>query len=122
MFRVFKEIYNRVVFDEVPPPKNNVEFYNCTFHKLGNASLTNCSFNGCKFAMTNPEDIIGLNIAMDCFTFSNLELSPEVFDMLLLLICKTKGNADKRRAIIESVVGHDRSIELLRTLERVERH
>ena len=121
MFRVFKEIHNREVFEEAPSSKNNVEFYNCTFKKLANATLTNCSLSGCKFDMTKPEDIIGLSLTMDCFTFSNLELTPEVFDLLLLLICKTKGNTEKRLAIIENIVGHDKSVELLRTLEHLER-
>ncbi len=121
MFRAYKEIHNREVFEEVPPPKNNVEFYNCTFKNLANATLTNCSLSGCKFDMTKPEEIIGLSVTMDCFSFSNLELSPEVFDLLLLLICKTKGNNEKRLAIIETIVGHDRAIELLRELEHLER-
>lgn len=121
MFRAFKEKHIDEVFEQAPSPKNNVEFYDCTFKKLAGAMLSNCSLHGCKFAMTKPEDVIGLTLTLDCFSFSNLELSPEVFDFLLLLICKTKGNTAKRRAIIEDVVGHDKAVELLRTFETLER-
>jgi hypothetical protein len=121
MFRAFIEKHIDEVFEEVPAPKRNVEFYDCTFKKLSGAVLENCSLSGCKFAMTKPEDIIGLTVTMDCFSFSNVELSPEVFDLLLLLICKSKGNTEKRKAIIKDIVGHDKAIELLRTLEHLER-
>lgn len=121
MLRAFKEIHVDKDFTEVPPPTDRAEFYDCTFHKLRGARLTNCSFKGCKFAMTSLEDIIGVNLAMDCFTFDNLELSPEVFDALLLLICKSKGNTKKRKDIIENIVGHDRALTLLREMETLER-
>lgn len=121
MLRVFTEKHVDETFSEVPAPKDKVEFYDCTFHKLAGAVLKDCTMYGSKFAMTKPEDIIGLTLTMDCFFFDNLELSPEVFDMLLLLICKTKGNTDKRLAIIEDIVGHDRAVELLRTMKHLER-
>jgi hypothetical protein len=121
MFRIFKEKHVAETFDRVPEPKKNVEFYGCTFKDLAGATLQNCSLSGCKFVMTKPEEIIGLTVTMDCFSFSNVELSPEVFDLLLLLICKSKGNTEKRKAIIEKIVGHDRAIELLRELEHLER-
>lgn len=121
MFRAFREKHIDELFEEVPAPKRNVEFYDCTFNKLGGAVLENCSLSGCKFAMTDPADIIGLTVTMDCFTFSNLELSPEVFDMLLMLICKSKGNNEKRLSIIENVVGHDRAVELLKKMQHLER-
>lgn len=121
MLRAFKEKFIDRVFTEVPPPKNNAEFYDCEFQKLGGATLANSSLSGCKFTMTDPRDIIGLTVTMDCFTFENLELSPEVFDMLLLLICKTKGNTEKRLAIIEYIVGHDKAHRLLNELAHTER-
>lgn len=121
MFRIFKEKHIDEVFEGVPSPKKNVEFYGCTFKNLAGAVLQNCSLMGCKFAMTEPEAIIGLTVTMDCFSFGGVELSPEVFDLLLLLMCKSKGNTEKRKKIIEDIVGHDRAVEMLRKLEHLER-
>lgn len=121
MLRFAKEKHMSEEFLDTPPPTSNAEFWDCTFHKLAGATLIDCSLNGCKMAMTKPQDIIGLSLTLDCFTFSNLELSPEVFDFMLLLLCKTKGNVDKRKALLENVVGHDRAIHLLREFENLER-
>jgi hypothetical protein len=115
-----KETHTREVFTE-PISAQRAVFYNCTFNKLAGADLKNCVLYGSTFAMTKPEDIIGLTVTMDCKTFDNLELSPDVFDLLLMLICRTKGNNKKRLAIIEQVVGHDRSVQLLKDTERLER-
>jgi hypothetical protein len=121
MLRALKEKHIDEVFTEVPEPKDHAEFYDCTFHKLNGAVLKDCTMMGSKLVMTKPEDIIGATVTMDCFFFNELELSPEVFDLLLLLICRTKGNTKKRLAIIENIVGHDRAVQLLRETERLER-
>jgi hypothetical protein len=121
VLRAFKTKHIDEDFPEVPPPTNGAEYYDCTFHKLGGATLANCSLSGCKFAMTDPRDILGLTVTMDCFTFENLEVTEEVFDALLLLICKTKGNTKKRLAIIEDIVGHDNSVRILNELSHMER-
>jgi len=116
-----KEAYSHQVFTEVPPDADGAIFYDCTFHKLSGAMLKNCTLHSSTFAMTKPEDIIGLTVTMDCNSFKEVELSPEVFDLLLLLLCRSKGNNKKRMAIIENVVGHDRAVQLLRDTERLER-
>lgn len=121
MLRLLTEKHIDEEFKEAPPSKRGAEFYDCTFHRLAGVDLLDCTLYGSKFVMKNPEDVIGLGITLDCYTFNNLELSPEVFDFLMLLICKTKGNNEKRRVILENVVGHDRAIELLRTFKNLER-
>lgn len=121
MLRAFVEKHIDEEFTDVPSPKTKAEFYDCTFHKLNGATLKDCTMHGSKFVMTKPEDIIGLTLTMDCFFFTELELSPEVFDMLLLLICKTKGNTQKRLKIIEDIVGHDRAVTILNEMKHLER-
>jgi hypothetical protein len=116
-----KPAYSHETFEELPPDTDGAIFYDCTFKKLNGATLKNCTLHSSKFAMTKPEDIIGLTVTMDCNTFKELEFSPEVFDLLLLLICRSKGNNAKRLAIIEHVVGHDRAIQLLKYTELLER-
>jgi len=120
MLQAFIEQYSGEDFKEAPTPKEGALFHRCTFHKLNGATLKNCKLYGSKFAMTKAQDIIGLTVTMDCDSFNNVELSPEVLDYLLLLICKSSGNVEKRRTIIEKVVGHDRAVQLLRELETLE--
>lgn len=116
----FAKIHSGEIFDKAPAPADNEFFYDCVFNKLNGAVLKNCKLFGSRFAMTRPKDIIGLTVTMDCDSFSNLELSPEVFDYLLLLMCRTKGNKQKRLDIIEKVVGHDRAFQLLKETELLE--
>ncbi len=116
----FSEEFSGNNFTEAPADAENAFFHRCTFHKLAGTTLKDCKLYGSRFAMIRPEDIIGVTLTMDCDTFSNVELSPEVFDYLMLLICKTSGNTKKRLAIIENVVGHDKSLQLLKELEQVE--
>ena len=120
MLSAFVETHIEEEFHDIPAPKNHASFIDCTFHKLNGAVLKNCKMYGSKFAMTRPEDIIGLTLTMDCNFFSELELSEETFDLLLLLICRTKGNTKKRLQIIENVVGHDRAVQLLKATELLE--
>src|SRR5208337_2604750 len=109
MLQAFREKHSGETFTEAPAPANGALFHRCTFHKLNGAVLKDCKLYGSRFVMTKPEDIIGLTATMDCDTFNNLELSPEVFEYMLLLLCRTSGNTEKRLAIIEKVIGHDRS-------------
>ncbi len=120
MFNAFREKHSSEDITEVPAPKEGALFHRCTFHKLNGAVLKDCKLYGSKFVMTKPQDIIGVTLTMDCDTFTNVELSPEVLDYLLLLICRTSGNNTKRLAIIEKVVGHDRSVQLLKETEYLE--
>ena len=109
-----------VEFNKAPESSDGDKYYDCTFHKLNGVMLKNATLRGSKFAMTKPEDIIGLTITMDCFTFDSLELSEEVFDMMLLLICKTKGNTAKRLRIIRDIVGNDKAAHLLKQMKRLQ--
>jgi hypothetical protein len=98
----------------------NALFYDCTFSRCDGLELSNCVLEHSKLTATEPQDILGVSLTLNCHSFSNLELSPEAFDLLMLVICKSKGNHEKRRAIIEHVVGKERAIELLRKMRTLE--
>ena len=98
----------------------NALFFNCTFESLDGLTLKNCVLNHSKVTARNPSDLLGTTVTLDCHTFSNVEMTPEAFDMLLLLLCKTKGNEEKRRAIIKHVVGHDNALQHLRAMKTLE--
>lgn len=120
MMQAFQKKFSGETFTEVPSTANDALFHRCTFHKLNGAVLKDCKLYGSRLVMTRPEDIIGITITLNCNTFNNVELSPEVFDYMLLLLCRTSGNTKKRLDIIEHIVGHDRSAMLLRETERLE--
>jgi hypothetical protein len=98
----------------------NALFFNCTFESLDGLTLKNCVLNHSTVTAKNPSDLLGTTITLDCHTFENVELTSEAFDMLLLLLCKTEGNAEKRRAIIQHVVGHDNALKHLRAMQTLE--
>ena len=64
--------------------------------------------------------MLGFSVTLDCHSFSGVELSPEAVDLICMLLAKTKGNLEKRRALIEKVVGHDASFKYLSKLKDLE--
>jgi hypothetical protein len=98
----------------------NELFFNCVFKDVRDLTLKNCDMNNSKFLTERPEEALGLTITMDCHTFDNVEVSPFLFDLMLLMLLKTKGNDAKRKAIVE-LMGKDRVVELLRKIKELER-
>jgi hypothetical protein len=98
----------------------NALFFGCTFSRCDGLDLNNCVLEHSKLTATEPQDILGVSLTLNCHTFKNLELTPDAFDLLMLLVCKMKGNTDKRKAILEHVVGRDRAGELLRKMRTLE--
>lgn len=99
--------------------RENELFFNCTFKDLRNTTFKNCDLNHSKFTSDRAEELLGLTVTLNCHSFENVELSPFVFDLMLTLLLKTKGNVEKRRKLIE-VIGEDRLRELLTQLKQVE--
>lgn len=106
-------VYEDQHIPELSGRHENEHFRNCTVCSLKNAVLERCTFHGTHFKVDSLKEALGLTLTLDCQTFSNLELSETLFDALLLLLCKTKGNTMKRRALIEQVIGRKRAAELL---------
>jgi hypothetical protein len=100
--------------------RENELFFNCELKYLRGATLKNCVLTNSKVLTDRVEDALGLTVTLDCHTFEDLELSPLMFDLLLVLLLKTKGNVEKRRQLI-AVIGRARVVELLGQLKRLER-
>lgn len=94
-------------------------FFNCTFRKLNGLTLEECDLNRSQFLTDTIEDSLGFTATINCHTFGNVELSPFLFDLLLCLLLKTKGNTEKRRMLLE-VIGKDRAYELLSKMKDLE--
>lgn len=118
--RTFSEIHIDEDVRDLSGSFDNALFYNCTFGPLNNLELTNCVLDKSTFTETDPARMLGFTVTLDCHSFSGVELSPEAFDLICMLLVKTKGNIHKRKAIIEHVVGHEGSARYLSKLKDLE--
>jgi hypothetical protein len=94
-------------------------FFECTFKKLNGLTLKNCDLNRSKFTTDDIRDALHFTMTLDCNSFDKVEYSPLLFDLLLVLIIKTKGNTEKRKKLIE-IVGEERLKEILVALSSLE--
>src|SRR6185503_2882822 len=88
-------------------------FRECVITKCSGATLINCCLAESKFDIHRVEDMLGFTVTMDCGSFANVELSDQVFDHLLLLLIREKGNKEKRLKLIEALGGKRKVAELL---------
>ena len=103
------------------PPGNYYKqlFHNCTFKKLNGVVAKDCTLTDSKVLTDKMEDALGLTVTLDCKTFDNLELSPLMFDLFVMLLIKTKGNEHKRKRLID-ILGRERIHELLSAMKTLE--
>jgi hypothetical protein len=94
-------------------------FFNCDFNDLRGVTLKDCDLNGSRFHTDKVQDALGFTMTLDCKSFDNVEYSPFLFDLLLVLMMKTKGNDSKRRKLLQ-VLGEDRAREILTQLKGLE--
>lgn len=98
----------------------NTLFYNCLFDDLRGLELIDCVLDGSRFITDTPQKMLGFSVTLNCHSFQNVELSPQVMNTLLLVLCKSKGNENARRTIINDVVGKATSAQILRKLSTLE--
>jgi len=115
-------------FDEVHVEENcenlsgfheNGLFFGCTFKDLRGLTLKDCDLNHAKFLTDDVREALGFTLTISCLSFNNAEYSPLLFDLLCLLMYKTKGNDEKREKLLD-IVGRDRAEKLLHILKRLE--
>lgn len=87
---------------------------------MRDVTLRNCTLAQSTFLTDKIEDALGFTVTLDCMTFDDLELSPLMFDLLMVLLIKTKGNTEKRRRLID-VLGHERLHEILKAMRQLEK-
>lgn len=97
----------------------NELFFNCKFKNVKNLTLKNCDLNKSKILTDDIRDALGFTVTLDCFSFRDVELSPLMFDLLLCLLLKTKGNTEKRNKLID-VIGKERLLQLLKEMSTLE--
>ncbi len=99
--------------------RENELFFNCTFRDVRGATLKRCNLHHSKFLTDRIEDALGFTVTLDCNSFQDVELSPLLFDLLLCLLLKTKGNTEKRRKLLD-VIGRDNAHKILSEMARIE--
>jgi hypothetical protein len=118
--RTFSEIHIDEDVRHLTGSFENALFHNCTFGSLNNLTLKNCVLSDSKFTETDPTQMLGFTVTLDCNSFSDVELTPQEFDLICLLLTKTKGNTEKRAKLIKDVVGIETSRRLLTKLKTLE--
>jgi len=95
-------------------------FYNCLFRDLNGLTLRNCDLNQSRFLTEDVKQMLTFTVTLNCHSFADVELSATIFDYLLLLLVRTKGNTEKRKQLIEILGGKKRVIEMLRMVQDLE--
>ena len=98
---------------------DNGLFFNCKFDNLNGLTLRNCDLNQSQFVTTDIRKAMGFTVTMNCFSFGGVELSPQLFDLYLLLLCQTRGNDEKREQLLD-IIGRDKAERLLSIMKRSE--
>ena len=92
---------------------NNQLLHRCHITGMSNATFKKCNLRNSHIDIKSLTDILGVTMTLDCFTFNELRLSPEVLDALIFLLTTTAEN-DEKRAALRSMIDPKR----LRLLER----
>ena len=119
MLRVFTEQHIDEDLTAIDRDFDNALLVNCKFKNLRGLTFKNCDLNYSEFLTDRIEDLLGFTLTLDCNSFQNVTLSETIFDVLLLLLFKTKGNDTKRRKLLE-VIGKEKAEALLKQLELLE--
>lgn len=94
-------------------------FNHCSFKNLNGLSLVKCDLSGSKFITDEIKDALDFTVTLNCLSFQDVEYSETLFDLLLCLMIKSKGNAEKRKQLI-GILGEDKLKALLRVLHKLE--
>lgn len=74
-------------------------FYACQFQKLTGVVFERCCLVGSSWKPRHAEDLLGITVTMDCFTFDGLEMNELAFDAFLYMLTMTRGNDQKREMV-----------------------
>ena len=119
MLRAFAEQHIDEDLTKTTADFDNALLFNCKFDNLRGRTFKNCDLNHSEFLTDKLEDLLDFTLTLNCGSFENVRLSEMVFDVLLLLIYKTKGNDSKRRKLL-NVIGKEKAEALLKQLALLE--
>jgi hypothetical protein len=117
--RKFNEVHIGEDCSTLSGEHNNGLFHDCTFNKLNGLTLKNCDLNCSRFTTSSIKDALDFTLTLNCHSFNDVELSPLLFDLLLVLMSTSRGNNEKRRQLV-AVVGHRRWEAIQKVLSGIE--
>src|SRR6478609_2819802 len=72
---------------------DNELFFNCVFKDVRGAELKDCNLRNSRFVTDTIEQALGFTLTIgECGSFEDVEYSPLLFDLLLVMMAKTRGN------------------------------
>lgn len=98
----------------------NALFNRCRFGNMNDLELINCVLFESTFDTTEPSEALRFSLTLNCNSFHGVTLSPQLFDLLLAMLCKTAGNDDKRQAIVDHVIGRKAARDMFVKLSHLE--
>ena len=94
-------------------------FANCTFDNLNGLILERCDLSRSRFTTSRLRDALNFTVTLNCLSFNQVDMSELLFDLLLCMLLKTRGNTEKREKLVE-VIGRERVLEILAAISRLE--
>lgn len=94
-------------------------FANCVLKRVKSTIFEHCSLQFSHMQPESLDDILGVTMTLDCFSFEDVEWNELSFDAILYLLTLTRGN-DEKRAILRRMVS-DKQLEAFdRVFKKVE--
>lgn len=91
----------------------------CKLDRLRNTTLEHCCLAHSSLSPRRVQDILGLTLTLDCFSFKDLAVNELAFDLMLYLLTLTTGN-DAKREVLLRLVSPEHRVEFERDFAGME--
>jgi len=95
-------------------------FYGCKLRNVRGTVFQNCCMRGSALEPQRVEEMLGLTVTLDCFTFDGVLLNSLAFDSILNLLAMTKGN-DEKREMLKRMISENNRKQIDDATERLQR-
>lgn len=86
-------------------------FFGCVLKRLRGTTFEHCSLQGSSMEPDRLEDILGVTMTLDCFSWQYVSLNSLAFDAMLFLLSITKGN-DSKREVLKRLISEENRPQL----------
>lgn len=91
-------------------------FFGCKLDNLRGATLESCCLTNSEIAPKKMDDVAGITVTLNCFSWKDVTLNELAFDLMIWLLSLTKGN-DEKRAVLKRIIRSDHMVEFQRELD-----
>lgn len=78
-------------------------FANCRLQRMRGAIFEHCSLQFSRMEPEHLDDILGVTITLDCFSFEDVQYNALALDSILYLLTLTRGNDEKRELLRRAI-------------------